>query len=118
MKAADGNTTEMIQAKCDLGRTQHAERVHRLRRAQKNTVLQTGGVLTVVDERILVRKKEESEVAKAERILEAALQKARRAAQRGAKLAAKKARAWRTSRILRKAAVYEDSQPMKLLVRF
>ncbi len=80
MKVADGNITEMIQPKCDLERTQHAERVYRLWRVQKNTVLKKGGVFTVVDGRVLVRKKEESEVVKAERILEATFQKARKAA--------------------------------------
>ncbi len=65
MKAVDENTAEMIQVKHNLGRTQPAERVHRLRKAQKNSVLKTRGVLTVTDERKLVRKMEESEVTKA-----------------------------------------------------
>ncbi len=53
-KGAHINTIEMIQAKHDLGRTQYAERVNKAYKTNKNSVLQTGGVLTVEHGRAMV----------------------------------------------------------------
>ncbi len=44
-------STELIQTRCDLGRTELAQQVRKQRRAAKNTQLQTAGVLTVQDGR-------------------------------------------------------------------
>lgn len=112
------NAAELLQTKRDLGRTRYAERIQKQRRAMKNYTLQSGGRLQVGDGRKMVVQRQEDEVAKARRVVEAAELKYRNALKRCYFEAAKKARLWRTSGILQLASVYETGFPCRLLKRF
>lgn len=68
--------TELIQMKRDLGRTRKAELISKQRRAVKNRPLQTGGVLSVANARMMVEKKVVDEVQRARAVVEAAEKKA------------------------------------------
>lgn len=67
LRSAQTNTTELIQAKRDLGRTQLARDIRQAEKSKKDAKsrLQTGGVLTVDDGRAMVVQKEELEIEKA-----------------------------------------------------
>ncbi|KAM9873287.1 transposase [Verticillium dahliae] len=95
MKGAISLATELIQTKRDLARTRYAEQLARQRRAGKNTQLRTGGVLTVDQGRRMVQQRGEDELAKAQRIVEAAQVKERTARKKYFEAAAKTARHWR-----------------------
>lgn len=112
------NATELLQTKRDLGRTQYAQRIQKQRRAMKNSPLQSGGVLTVAQARHMVRRKEEDQVAKARRLVEAEDQKAFNAVKRVKFEAAKAARKWRMSGKLKPAIVYETGFFPRALKRF
>jgi hypothetical protein len=109
--------TELIQTKRDLGRTRKAEDTRKRRRLIKNTPLQTGGVLTVADAREMIQHREEDEVEKARKILEAAEAKVRRAYKRWFEEAAKEARKWRISGKLLPANVYDSELGLRILKR-
>lgn len=71
------NATELLQTKRNLGRTQYAQRIQKKqRRAMKNSPLQSGGVLTVAQARHMGRRRQEVQMAKARRLVEAKDQKA------------------------------------------
>ena len=110
--------TELIQTKRDLGRTKMAELAARQRRAMKNTPLQSGGVLTVAQGREMVLQREEDQVAKARKVVEAAELKARNARKRCFEEAAKEARKWRISGKLKRVRVCDSERGTRMLVRF
>jgi hypothetical protein len=112
------NVTELVQTKRDLGRTKYAEQVQRRRRALKNTPLQSGGVLTVAQGRRMVQQREEDQLAKARRVVEAAELKAHNARKRCFFEAAKEARKWRLLGKLLPAEVSESGVGCRLLKRF
>jgi DDE superfamily endonuclease/Tc5 transposase-like DNA-binding protein len=110
--------TELVQTKRDLGRTKMAERVAKQRRAMKNTPLQSGGVLEVAHGREMVQQKEEDQVAKARRIVEAAELRAQNMRKRIFEEAAKEARKWRTSGKLDRVEVHDSELGIRWLKRF
>ena len=111
-------TTELIQTKRDLGRTKLAERIAKQRRALKNTQLKSGGRLMVDDGRQMLVRKEEDEVAKARKVVEAAELRARNAQKRCFEDAAKEARRWRSIGKLNRAEVYDSNLRSRLSKRF
>ncbi|KID81924.1 transposase [Metarhizium guizhouense ARSEF 977] len=112
--------TELIQMKTkrDLGRTQMAEHLAQQRKALKNTPIQSGVVLTVAQGREMVRQREEDQLAKARKTVEAAELKAVNARKRVFEEAAKKARKWRVSERLDRAEVVDSEGGRRLLKRF
>lgn len=112
------NVTELIQTKRDLARTKLAERVQKQRRAMKNSSLQSGGVLTVAEGRQMVQQREEDQLAKAKRLVEAAELKARNARKRWYFEAAKEARKWRLTGRLDPVEVVDKEGGRRLLKRF
>jgi hypothetical protein len=114
-KAAESNTAELIQVKRDLGRTKYAERVQKRRKAVKNTPLQSGGVLTVTEARRIVVQKEEDQLAKARRLVEAAEKKLEKQHKRWYFEAAKEARKWRMNSRLAPVELYESGRPICLV---
>jgi len=102
------NATELLQAKDDLDRTKQARKTRTTRRAMKNHILKTGGVLTVGSARYMVAKIEEQELAKARRLLEAAEQKALKEAKKVFFEAAKAARKMRLRGILQPILVTDE----------
>ena len=110
--------TELIQTKRDLGRTKMVEEIAKRRKAFKNTPLQSGGVLTVAQGREMVQQKDEDQVAKARKIVEAAESKAYNARKRCFEEAAKEARKWRISGKLGRAEVCDSEHGVRLLKRF
>ena len=93
-------STELRQTMKDLTRTRYAQQVQHQRRALKNQRLKTGGVLTVADGRAMVRKREDEELRKAQRLIERAERIMKNRAKRFFSEAAKKARKWRMDGIL------------------
>jgi hypothetical protein len=110
--------TELVQTKRDLGRTKYAERVQKQRRALKNTPLQSGGVLTVAEGRAMVIQKEEDMLAKAQKLVEAAEQKARNKFKNLFSDTAKEARRWRISGKLKACEIHESGKGVRWLRRF
>ncbi|KJZ69829.1 hypothetical protein HIM_10782 [Hirsutella minnesotensis 3608] len=110
--------TELVQTKRDLGRTKMAERVRQQRRSFKNAQIQSGGVLTVAQGREMVRKRDEEEVGRARRVVEAAEMKARSMRRKCFEDAAKKARQWRSSGQLSRAEVCDSERGTRWLKRF
>ena len=110
--------TELIQTKRDLGRTKMAEHLAQQRKALKNSPIQSGGVLTVAQGREMVRQREEDQVAKARKVVEAAELKALNARKRVFEEAAKHARKWRASERLGRAEVVDSDGGGRLLKRF
>jgi hypothetical protein len=110
--------TELVQTKRDLKRTKLAEQTARERRAQKNTPLQVGGVLTVEQGREMVHQRAENEVEKARRVLEAAEKKDRKTRKKVFIAAAKEARKWRLEGRLDPAEVVDSEKGSKLRIRF
>jgi hypothetical protein len=84
----------------------------------KNTPLQSGGVLTVAEGRRMVQQREEDQVAKAMRVIEAAELKLKNATKKNAFEAAKKARKWRLTGVLLPAEVHETGLSCRVLRRF
>ena len=74
--------TKLVQARRDLERTKQAEANTRIHRMYKNTPLQSGGVLTITQARQIVQQRKDTELAKAQRLVEAAEQKARNTTKR------------------------------------
>jgi len=95
LKGSVSNTTELLQVKRDLGRTRYAEEVRRQRRAVKNVQLQAGGVLTVEQGRAMAKKREENDLVKAQRIVDAAKDALLRKYKRMGEEVAGRARGWR-----------------------
>ncbi|KAM4067402.1 DDE superfamily endonuclease [Hirsutella rhossiliensis] len=112
------NVAELLQTKKDLGRTRYAEKIAKQRRAMKNKVLQSGGVLTVQEGRAMVRRKEEDEVTKAREVIARMEAKAKNALKRWFNEAAKTARQWRAIGKLDRAEIYESGREVRLLKRF
>ncbi|KJZ67999.1 hypothetical protein HIM_12611 [Hirsutella minnesotensis 3608] len=110
--------TELVQTKRDLGRTKMAERVRQQRRSFKNAQIKSGGVLTVAQGREMVRKRDEEEVRRARRVVEAAEMKARSMRRKCFEDAAKKARQWRSSGKLSRAEVCDSERGTWWLKRF
>jgi hypothetical protein len=110
--------TELVQTKRDLGKTRLAQSIQKQRRAMKNTVLQSGGILTVAEGRRMVLQKEVDAVEKARKLVEASDKRERNRIKNIFGDAAKKARAWRTVGKLSPAEIYEENKPMRLLKRF
>ena len=117
-KGGLSNTTELLQTKRDLGRTRLAAKVQQQRRATKNTPLQTGGVLTVAERRNMVRVREESELEKAEKVIQLAKEKEHRATKRFFAEIAKEARKQRLSGKLKPVDVYDSERGFRTLKRF
>jgi hypothetical protein len=117
-RASIANAAELLQTKRDLGRTQYAKKIQEQRRSLKNQPLQTGGILTVAEGRHMVQKKEENEVLRAQKIIEAAEQRAWNQRKRVFSEAAKKARNWYLTGRLSKAAIYETGYCCRYLKRF
>ncbi|KJZ69918.1 hypothetical protein HIM_10703 [Hirsutella minnesotensis 3608] len=69
IKGSLSNVAELLQTKRDLGRTRYAEKIANRRRAMKNKVLQSGGVLTVQEGRAMVRRREQDELDKAREMI-------------------------------------------------
>jgi hypothetical protein len=112
------NVTELIQTKRDLQRTKLAEQVQRSRRAMKNTPLQSGGILTIEEGRAMVQQKEINEVARAQKIIEAAELKTHNAHKRWFAEAAKKARKMRLDGRLKPAEIIDTDGGNRFLKRF
>ncbi|OAQ58169.1 DDE superfamily endonuclease [Pochonia chlamydosporia 170] len=110
--------TELVQTKRDLGRTKMAERIQQQRRAMRNTQLQSGGVLTVAQGREMVQKREEDQIAKARKTVEAAELKAHNARRRWFEEAAKEARKWRASGRLGRVEICDSEYGTRWLKRF
>jgi hypothetical protein len=68
--------TELVQVKRNLQRTKMAEDIANRRRLQKNRSLQSGGVLTVAKAHRMVKVREDDELARARRVVQAAEQRA------------------------------------------
>ncbi|KAM4061549.1 DDE superfamily endonuclease [Hirsutella rhossiliensis] len=118
IKGSLSNVAELLQTKKDLGRTRYAEKIAKQRRAMKNKVLQSGGVLTVQEGRAMVRRKEEDEVTKAREVIARMEAKAKNALKRWFNEAAKTARQWRSIGKLDRAEIYESGREVRLLKRF
>ena len=110
--------SELIQTKRDLGKTRLAERLVKQRRALKNTQLKSGGVLTIAEGRYMVRQREEDEVERAKKVIEAAELRVRNARKRFFSEVAKEARRWRSIGKLDRALVYDSDHGWRLLKRF
>ncbi|KAF5128404.1 hypothetical protein E5D57_009343 [Metarhizium anisopliae] len=95
-----------------------AEHLAQQRKALKNAPIQSGGVLTVAQGREMVRQREEDQLAKASKTVEAAELKAVNARKGVFEKAAKKARKWRVSEILERAEVVDSEVGRRLLKRF
>ncbi|KJZ72821.1 hypothetical protein HIM_07765 [Hirsutella minnesotensis 3608] len=95
IRGAISNSTELIQTKKDLSRTQLAEKTRRQRRAMKNTSLQSGGVLTVAQGRQMAARKADIELRKAQRKVEVTQTRYDNALKKWYLEAAKKARSMR-----------------------
>ena len=68
---------EVVALKRELSNCKNAISAHKKRRTTKNYPLQAGGVLTVAEARQMVVQRQEDEVAKARRFVEAADNKVR-----------------------------------------
>ena len=110
--------SELIQTKRDLGRTKLAERLAKQRKALKNTQLNSGGRLYVTNGREMLVRREEDEVAKARKLVEAAELRAHNALKRWFEEAAKEARRWRSIGKLNRAEVCDSDHGSRLLKRF
>lgn len=117
-KGARSVTNELLQVKRDLGRTEYAKQQAQLRKANKNSVLQSGGVLTIEEGRELVRQKEVNKEADARRLVEVADKKFRIKRKRHFEAAAKLAREWYMTGRLPRACIYERDLPVRELKRF
>ncbi|KJZ70664.1 hypothetical protein HIM_09937 [Hirsutella minnesotensis 3608] len=117
IRGAISNSTELVQTKRDLGRTRLAEKTRQLRRAMQNRPLQSGGVLTVAQGRQMAARKEEIEVQRAQRKVEASQTRYDNALKRWYLEAAKKARAMRMARQLGEMLVYSGSRGCKAIRR-
>ncbi|KJZ69210.1 hypothetical protein HIM_11410 [Hirsutella minnesotensis 3608] len=117
IRGAISNSTELIQTKRDLGRTRLAEKTRQLRRAMKNTPLQSGGVLTVAQGRQMAARKGEIEFQRAQRKVEASRARYDNALKRWYSEAAKKARAMRMARQLGEMLVYSGPHGCKAIRR-
>lgn len=95
-----------------------AERIQQQRKAMKNRQLQSGGVLTVAQGREMVEKREEDQVARARKLVEAAELKARRMRRWWFEEAAKEARKWRASERLGRVEVCDSEYGRQWLKRF
>ncbi|KJZ68702.1 hypothetical protein HIM_11903 [Hirsutella minnesotensis 3608] len=118
IKGSLSNVAELLQTKRDLGRTRYAEKIANRRRAMKNKVLQSGGVLTVQEGRAMVRRREQDELDKAREMIGKREAKARNGLKRWFSEAAKVARRWRAIGKLARAEIYEIGHEMRLLKRF
>lgn len=118
IKGSLTNVAELLQAKRDLGRTRYAEKIASQRRAMKNKVLQSGGVLTVQEGRAMVRRREQDELDRAREKIGKSEAKARNGFKRWFFEAAKIARHWRAIGKLARAEIYETGNEMRLLKRF
>ncbi|KJZ68915.1 hypothetical protein HIM_11701 [Hirsutella minnesotensis 3608] len=101
IRGAISNSAELLQTKRDLSRTQLAEKTRRLRRAMKNTPLQSGGVLTVAQGRQMAARKAEVELQRAQRKVDATRTRYDNALKRWYLETAKKARAMRMAGVVR-----------------
>ena len=118
IKASLTAANEVLQLKRDLGRTQYAERVQKARRQQKNYQLQSGGVLTVAEGREMVKKKIESDEARARRILQQVEEKRYKIAKKAFQDAAKEARRMRIKGLLKPCEVVQNNNKKGFLRRF
>jgi hypothetical protein len=117
-KGARVGAAEVHQLKKDLARTDAAKKAAQLRKAAKNTPLQSGGVLTVEEGREMVRQKDLDKEAEALRVLETARKKRYNARKRFFEAAAKLAREWYMADKLPRAAIYETGYSCRFLKRF
>jgi hypothetical protein len=88
-------STELLQVKRDLSRTQMAAASRKARRNEKNMQLQSGGILTVSDGRRMVRQNAEAKIVKATAIVAAAQKRETARRKRVINDAAKAGRAWK-----------------------
>lgn len=118
VKGSLAAATEMVQTKRDFGRTKYAERVSKQRRTGKSCKVQSGGVLTAEQGREMVKKKGEDEVVKAQKILEAYYERAKRTAKKVFSEAAKEARKRRIDGRLGPGEIIDIAGRSRLLRRF
>jgi hypothetical protein len=107
--------TELVQVKRDLQRTKLAEDIANRRRLQKSRPLQSGGVLTVAQARRTIKVREDDELIKARRVVQAAEQRAHNKIKRVFADAAKEARKWRLTGRLGPIEVVEELGKIRLL---
>ena len=85
----------------DLNCTKLAEETRYRRKAYSNRTIQTGGILTVANARVMVQKQVEDERAKAEAVIRRLDEKEKKQRQKVINEAAKKAREWRKKGVLK-----------------
>ena len=110
-------SSELVQTRRDLSRTQLAEKRRRQGKARKNTPLQSGGTLNVDLARNMIVQREEEELAKARRIIEAAEKKQHLRHKIWRYEAAKKATAWRIDGRLPPYELYESGRSVRCVKR-
>ena len=71
IKGAESQSYQLLQTRRDLAKTKLADNQAWARRQSKNRQLQTGGVLTVSQGREITSQREENQLAKAQRMVEA-----------------------------------------------
>lgn len=94
------NAAELIQTKRDLGRTKKAKIMAQRRRAMKNRPLQSGGTLSVEEARKMVVQRDDEDLYKARKLVEAADRRDRNRFKKAFSEAAKTARKWRMDKVL------------------
>jgi hypothetical protein len=115
--ASQANTTELIHLKRDLARTDLAQQTKRIEKAQKNSQLQSGGVLTVSDGRRIVQRKVENEELKAIALVEGIQKKKTQMRKKWAEEVAKEARKWRNTKKLEPFYIVDGIGNGRYLVR-
>lgn len=112
IKGALTNTAELIQAKIDLGRTRHAERVKKQRRNTRNYQLQHGGILEVEKARHMIKDRADEEEAKLRRKIKARERKQQQQFKAWFNATAKRARRMRLEGRLQPLYIYEAGRPV------
>lgn len=117
ISAGQANTAELIATKRDLGRTKLATEARKARKAQRNTQLQSGGVLNIEEARHMVQKRQETELEQAQKIVDKAEEKQKRKAIKWREEAAKYARRWRRNGTLQPLYIVDNIGSGRFVIR-